>query len=81
MTGLGGGNERDETTAAIAREDGTFNATVTTTGEPIHFLDRVYDGETVEVYRSVEDAEAERGGFRNMRVVWTEDDWMLEPVE
>lgn len=46
----------------------------------VTFTDYVDEGEVVDIYRTLEAAEAEEGPTRKMVVCRDEDDWWLEPV-
>ncbi len=49
-------------------------------GSLITFTDLVYEGDVVDVYRTFEDAEEERGASVKMQVCRDEEDWWLETV-
>ncbi len=44
----------------------------------IYFTDLVYEGEVVDVYETMEQAEMDEGPHRKMRVCRDGDDWWLE---
>lgn len=47
-------------------------------GRVVTFTDYVYDGESVDIYASLEAAEFEQGSSRRMRVHRDGDEWTLE---
>lgn len=60
-----------------AMRKGTLSALDGDGGE-VTFTDYVYEGDVVDVYRTFEDAEEERGSFERRLVCREEDEWWLD---